>query len=216
MLSDSIFVKQPPKGDEEEVFSPDETALLINYFNEHPSVVHFGLHLMLLSGLRIGELCALRRNCINLKWVSLEVMASEIQYDDKDGHRVFEVEETPKTDESRRTVYLPDSAATLLRKIQRMSPFGEWLFSYEDGRRVKSRAFNRALEVACEKVGIPVRSSHKIRKTYASTLIDAGVSTKLIQKQMGHKDFQTTKKYYDRDRTGEDYKRNEINRAVSL
>ena len=27
---------------------------------------------------------------------------------------------------------------------------------------------------------------------------------------------QTTKKYYDRDRTGEDYKRNEINRAVSL
>ena len=216
MLSDSIFVKQPPKGDEEEVFSPDETALLINYFNEHPSVVHFGLHLMLLSGLRIGELCALRRNCVNLKSVSLEVMASEIQYDDKDGHRVFEVEETPKTDESRRTVYLPDSAATLLRKIQHMSPFGEWLFSYEDGRRVKSRAFNRALEVACEKVGIPVRSSHKIRKTYASTLIDAGVSTKLIQKQMGHKDFQTTKKYYDRDRTGEDYKRNEINRAVSL
>ncbi len=79
---------------------------------------------------------------------------------------------------------------------------------------MRSKSFNDALKQACKKVGIQKRTTHKARKTYASTLIDAGVNAKIIQKQMGHKDFQTTKKYYDRDRTGDDYKRAEINRAI--
>lgn len=216
MLPDNLFAKKPPKEDEEEVFSVEETALLIDYFDTLPSLQHCGLHLMFLSGLRIGELCALRRNCVNLKDLYLDVRASEIQYDDISKHRVFDVEDMAKTDEGNRKVFLPEKAIPVLKKIQMLSPFGEWLFAYEDGRRVRSKSFNRALKVACEKVGIEKRSTHKARKTYASTLIDANVSAKLVQKQLGHKDFQTTKNYYDWDRTGDAFKRSEINRAVNI
>lgn len=37
---------------------------------------------------------------------------------------------------------------------------------------------------------------HKIRKTYATNLLNAGVDEKIIQKQMGHTDISTTKGFY--------------------
>ena len=43
---------------------------------------------------------------------------------------------------------------------------------------------------------MPVKSPHKIRKTYASCLIDNGVPEDIIISQMGHTDIETTKNHY--------------------
>ncbi len=72
-------------------------------------------------------------------------------------------------------------------------------------------AIRNALQRICKQLNIHVRSTHKARKTYASAMIDAGVNPKIVQKQLGHKDFATTKKYYDFDRSNDAYKRAEIN-----
>ena len=53
-----------------------------------------------------------------------------------------------------------------------------------------------ALYRACEKVNIPKRSMHVLRKTYATRLINAGVDEAIIINQMGHSEFATTKSYY--------------------
>ena len=218
MLADNLFVKTPPKKDEEQVFTIEEVSLLTNYFEANPLLQHYGLILMFLSGLRIGELCALCREDVDLSNLCLYVHNSEIQYDVYEGdkkHRIIAVEQ-PKTEEGNRKVYLPECAGPILEKILALSPEGKWLFAYEDGRRIKSKSFLRYLEIACGEVEILYRSSHKIRKTYCTTLIDEKVSEKLIQKQMGHKDISTTKKYYDWDRTKDSVKRKEINNAVHL
>ena len=44
----------------------------------------------------------------------------------------------------------------------------------------------------CNKLGIKVRSPHKIRKTYVSTLLNNGVDADFVRTQVGHKDLQTT------------------------
>ena len=41
-----------------------------------------------------------------------------------------------------------------------------------------------------------MKSMHKIRKTYASCLIDEGVPESVITSQMGHTSIETTKKFY--------------------
>ena len=51
---------------------------------------------------------------------------------------------------------------------------------------------------ACDAVGIPRRSPHKIRKTYASILLDNNVAPKLIIETMGHTDISTTNGSYAR------------------
>lgn len=78
------------------------------------------------------------------------------------------------------------------------------------------KVFNDQIHRACRAVGIPERSSHKIRKTYASALLDGNVNEKLLQKLLGHKDIYTTKRCYRRDRMTEADKLAEVNRIINL
>ena len=83
-----------------------------------------------------------------------------------------------------------------------------------DGVRINKTAFNRYLEKACRKCGIPPRTMHKIRRTYGTTLIDNNVEDSLIMSQMGHTDIQTTRKYYYFANKDDDYKRKQIDSSI--
>ena len=73
--------------------------------------------------------------------------------------------------------------------------FGEFLFVDKLGR-IRAKRFNTWLHRTCKKVKIPERSTHKIRKTYASILLSSKVDERLITLQMGHTDISTTKGIY--------------------
>ena len=61
---------------------------------------------------------------------------------------------------------------------------GEFLFE-QNGKRIRGNAFNKHLSRICEKLDIPHRTMHKIRKTYGTTLIDNHVDERFITEQMG-------------------------------
>ena len=214
-LSDRSLAIQEKKRDEDQVFTEDEVRQLGEYFRDHPTPRNLGLLLMFQSGLRIGELSALRRENVDLQTPALVVTATEISYD-KDGQRITEVQDIPKTKTGRRVVVLPDASVDLIKHIQKVSPFGEWLFARETGARFTSKDFRYMLRVACNKIGIPVRSTHAIRKTYASALLDSGTASKIVQRQLGHADISTTEKYYHRDRSELMEKKSQINAAISM
>ena len=96
-----------------------------------------------------------------------------------------------------------------------MNPCGEYLFM-SNGKRTISTRFNYWFYKACDAINIPRRSTHKIRKTYASTLIDANVENSIIKYQMGHSDIKTTFDHYDRDRTTQEYKTEQITKAITV
>ena len=214
--SDVGYVENAEKPDEAEVFSEAEATLMMNRLSSEDTLLSLGIQLMFLTGLRVGELSALRRDCVDIKEMVLHIRATETQYNDENGHRMVAVRNATKTKEGRRDVFLPDSARIVLKKLQSLNPFGEFVFQRPDGSRIRSKSFNDKCKRTCRALGIPERTTHKIRKTYASTLIDADVNSKIIQQQLGHKDFATTKKYYDRDRRNSDMKRSELNRAINL
>lgn len=214
-LKEKSFAIQEKKSDAEQVFTEDEVRKLARYFRDHPTPRNLGLLLMFQSGLRIGELSALRRENVDLQTPALVITATEISYD-RGVQRITEVQDIPKTVTGRRVVVLPDASVDLIKQIQRTSPFGEWLFARETGARFTSKDFRYMLRVACNKVGIPVRSTHAIRKTYASALLDSGTASKIVQKQLGHVDISTTEKYYHRDRSELMEKKSQINAAINM
>jgi len=214
--SDMGYVETEEKTDEEEVLSEEEASLMMNTLASENTLLSLGIQLMFLTGLRVGELSALRRDCVDVKNMVLHIRATETQYNDEKGHRVVVVRNATKTKEGRRDVLLPDNARIVLKKIQSLNPFGEFIFQRPDGSRIRSKCFNDKCKRTCRALGIPERTTHKIRKTYASTLIDANVNSKIVQEQLGHKDFSTTKKYYDRNRRNNEVKRSELNRAINL
>jgi len=69
--------------------------------------------------------------------------------------------------------------------------------------------------LVCDKLGLSRRSSHKIRKTYGTTLLDAKVDDALVAKQMGHKDVATTRKLYYFCNASEDSKRQQVAQAIT-
>lgn len=217
-LEKSLFADDPEYEEELQAFSDEEIKALAEYFLAHPdNPIYLGLLLMAETGMRVGEMVALRNSDINLDEGTIRVKSTEVQYDiiGEDGkkHRIFEIRPKTKTKAGKRPIVLSESAIETIKTIRRWNPFGEFLIE-KKGKNVKSKSFNYYLKKVCEAVGIPPRSTHKLRKTYASALNEAGVGGKLLQVQMGHASPRSTEPYI-RDRMSISAKKIAINGAIT-
>ena len=67
-------------------------------------------------------------------------------------------------------------------------------------KRINASGIRKRLVRVCEKTGVPYRSPHKIRKTVASILLDAGVDGRFVKDNLGHTDLKTTEQSYHKNR----------------
>ena len=212
-LSNNLF-KKNRKDASSQVFDDEETFRLTNYLKENQTIHNLGLLLLFETGMRVGEMCVLKPE--NITKEGIVINSTEIYYKDpKTNKTVFEVKDTPKMGADERTIIIPEHTRTIIKRIRLLNPFGEYLFM-KDGKRINSTRFNYHLYKACREVGIPERSTHKIRKTYASKLIDADVEEAIIRAQMGHTDIKTTKDYYYYSTQDQKYKESQISKAISV
>ena len=145
------------------------------------------------TGLRVGELCSLRKEDISDHL--LRICKTETRHRVEKGEYIREVKENAKTDKGNRYVLIDDEAERLIAEILKRNPNGEYLFEI-NGTRCIGQSFTRKLERACNTLKIKPRSMHKCRKTYITTLINANVPESLIIDQVGHTDIKTSKQYY--------------------
>jgi len=172
-------------------------------------------HVIAFSGLRRGE-------ALGLEWQGVDLDAGELSIRRAlvlAGGRV--VVSTPKTERSRRTVYIdPGTVAVLREHAARQGDecrkAGEaWaetgvLFTREDGKalgpRWVSRLFERAIAAynakRLEKDGpaasglLPLISLHGLRHTYASVALSGGMRLEDVSEQLGHASIVITKDIY--------------------
>ena len=71
---------------------------------------------------------------------------------------------------------------------------GEYIFM-RNGERIQSRQIAYVLEKYAQRNNLEVKSTHKMRKTYASMLSAAGVPVDAIREQLGHSNLETTYSY---------------------
>ena len=213
-LPKKIF-SRTTKSNNDEIFSKDELKELITYFWDNPSILNYGLILQFLTGIRVGELSALKSED-NSKNGILRISKTECTYfDEEQAKRITYVKDFPKTENSIRNIILPNSAQKLLDLVKQKNPDGEYLFM-KDGRRITERMFNYHLQKACKKISIKPRSTHKVRKTYASLLLSNNVDESIVLNQMGHKNISTTHNYYHYDIADDDTKVEKINKIMSF
>ena len=203
--------------DSEQVFNEDEVDLLSDYIlNNYKSTKELGVLFTLLTGLRIGELSTLK--CKDREGFKLYIQRTEIREKDKGGHLVIKVRDYPKTEESMNGVELSNAAIYIFELITEFNSTNginsEWLFHHGNKfGRIKSRTFDKTIRSLCKEVEIPVRSMHKLRKTYGSFLFSSGVEDKIIQSQLRHRNITTSHKYYDFSVRNSENKRNQLNKV---
>ena len=201
------------KSPEEEVFNEDEIPKIITWLKDRPTPGNLGLVLAFQTGLRTGELAALKAS--DIEGDTLHVQRQEIRYKIEAGKQAHDVVEYTKTEAGNRRIILPASAIETIRQLKDINPSGEYLIM-ERGKRLLVTTYSYRIRAACEGCHIPVRSMHKIRKTYGTTLIDNGVDKSLIKAQMGHSDISTTMHYYYFVNKNKDKQREQIKSAINF
>lgn len=210
-LPKKCFSKRTIK-DDESVFTDSEVEKISNYISENISLINYGILLAFQTGVRVGELCALKYSDINGN--KLCIRRTEVRYRGEDGRYVFEVRESPKTEAGNRDIILNSDAQRTLKEIRKLNPFGEYMFM-SDGKRIKEKAFSVKIVKICRYVGIKERSMHKARKTYATKLINGGVDESLVVKQMGHTSIDCTKNHYYFNNKSDEDAAKQIEKAIS-
>ena len=145
------------------------------------------------TGMRRGELCALRWDAIDLEGGKLDVRQS-LEQTRRAGLRFKE----PKTRQGRRNISLPPSVMTCLQEHrlrqleQRMMlglgkpPADALVFSTPDGQPLAPDHVTNAFTRALANAGLPHVGLHTLRHTHASMLIKAGEDIVTISRRLGH------------------------------
>ena len=214
-ISKTYFESPKRVTDTEDVFTIAETDVLLPYLRQKGDIYSLGLILMFETGLRVGEITALRNSCVSES--SLHVCATETSYDDDNGKRIFVVQDKPKTPIGDRIVYLPALAKETIQSIRRINPDGEYLLM-KDGKRIRTKTMRYHLKKACAEVGIIKQRvyPHQARKTYTSALLDSKVNLRFVMEQVGYANSSTTLNTYNRNRLGSAQKEEVLNRSISF
>lgn len=212
-LSRRVFERHR-KSDKEQIFSEEEVQKLVEYLKNHPSIENYGILLTFQCGIREGELSGLKFSDVDGN--KLHIQRQEVKYKSQDkGKGVHEIVDYTKTDAGDRYIFLPNKALETIAKIRELNPDNEYMMMIGK-RKIWTNTFNDRLYKACDMVGIPRRSMHKIRKTYGTMLIDSGAEESFIKAQMGHSDITTTKKYYYYSTKSDTHKLEQIERAIAF
>ena len=144
--------------------------------------------LAVLSGLRRGELLALRWKQVNFNEHSITVAESVYM-----GRSA-----APKTKASRRKVFVDE---VVLENLARLQPVhfqpDDFLFHTERGTSMNPHnVLSRAIHPACQRAGIPPVSWHVFRYTFSTWAAATGESIKAVQAQLGHNDPKLTLSVY--------------------
>ncbi len=172
-----------------ETYNSDELKELNLYLDRMYTETHdtafLAIKLNFLLGLRVGELVALKWEDYNEN--HLHIIREEVR-DQITNH--YEVVEHTKTNRDRFVVLVP-KAMDILKKIDRQ---GDFIFM-RDGSRITSRQIAYVLEKYAERQGLSTKSTHKMRKTFASNLNASGVPLDCIRELLGHSNLNTTLGY---------------------
>ena len=201
-VTDKSF-KKTVKEDSEEVFDDMEMDRVIEYLKESPDMINLGLLLMFVTGLRVGELAALKwddwiYNKDNQSASIIKVRRTEVRHF-KEHKGIFEVKDFPKTEAGVRNVVIPQNCTWILQKLRTMSAFCEFIF-WKDDQRINTYTFRNRLRTVCKNTNCIQKSPHKIRKTYCTILLDHSIDNQMVISQMGHTNISCSENYYHRDR----------------
>ncbi len=196
------------KSSTKEVYKTNERELLIremerrlknNPSNTAPLAVLLDFEL----GTRKGEILAISTNDIVEDRLHIHrqiIWDFDISDLDHVKSKGFRLVEYTKSEEGDRWLPLTQRAKEIISRVEQINR--ENGYNYKDllfcrkGKCLSPSTIDSQIKRGCEFIGIPVKTMHKIRKTYASTLLHNGVNVSIVKDLLGHADETTTLKHY--------------------
>lgn len=155
-----------------------------------------GVLISLYTGLRIGEICALTWENVDLKNQIIKVRhtIARVQDSDSDQTKTCLIIDTPKTKASFRDIPIFSTLLPILTKMEACST-SEYVISTTDSF-VRPRTYDYRFHRLLEESGISQINYHALRHTFATRCIEAGVDVKSLSEILGHSNVSITLNTY--------------------
>lgn len=163
------------------VLTHEEQDALLDQLNTRYQSPHRNLvmlRLMLDTGLRAGEVVALRPEHVDLETGRLLVREGKGAKD--------------------RTLWFSDEVGELLEEWMERRPESDFLFPTRDGGQISTRYLRKMVKRLAREADVAEAhrvSPHTLRHTFATDLYRDTKDLRLVQKALGHADISTTQIY---------------------
>lgn len=199
----SITIKRE-KRPEQRVWTESEAARFLAMIREDPRFPYW--RLALATGMRRGELCALRWSDIDLDAGTVRVRRSIVEVRKSENGSTIR-EQDPKTASGRRVIAIDRETVAVLSAWRKRTaemrlragpaaPEEDFVVIKDDLSPPVPGTVTEWWNDAVEAAGFPPIRLHDARHTMATVLLRAGVPLKVVSQRLGHADVTVTMSVY--------------------
>ena len=187
-----------PKDNKENklyVLTKREQNKITNYVLENINSRNIGLLISLYSGIRIGELCALKWDDVDFKKNSLTINKTiqRVYIKDKDKNISKVIITTPKTKNANREIPINREFLEILKKVK--SDKKHYILTGNE-KYIEPRTYRKYFNKILDELKIKHFNFHSLRHTFATNCISLGVDYKTVSELLGHANVNITLNLY--------------------
>lgn len=180
-----------------EVLSVANHRKILNYIQSHFTFTGLGIYISLSTGLRIGEICALKWSDINVTDGTITVSRTIeriyiIEGEEKHTELVIN---TPKTKNSCREIPMNKELLAMIKPLKKVVNDNFYVLT-NDERPTEPRTYRNYYKGLMAKLDIPKLKYHGLRHSFATRCIEAGCDYKTVSVLLGHSNISTTLNLY--------------------
>ena len=180
-----------------EVLSVTNHRKILNYILSHFTFAGLGIYISLSTGLRIGEICALKWSDINVTDGTITVSRTieRIYIIEGEKKHTELVINTPKTKNSCREIPMSRELLAMIKPLKKVVNEDFYVLT-NDERPTEPRTYRNYYNGLMEKLDIPKLKYHGLRHSFATRCIEAGCDYKTVSVLLGHSNISTTLNLY--------------------
>ena len=180
-----------------EVLCVSNHRKILDHIQSHFTFTGLGIYISLSTGLRIGEICALKWNDINITEGTITVSRTIERIYMVEGEKKHTelVISSPKTRNSCREIPMSKELLAIVKPLKKIVNDDFYVLT-NDEHPTEPRTYRNYYNGLMEKLGIPRLKYHGLRHSFATRCIEAGCDYKTVSVLLGHSNISTTLNLY--------------------